>query len=73
MTKEGSMDRRFKHCRKHPSEAQSADSDAPRWRVTPSANSRYDIHEDDEFDEAQFARVGEASQPIAWRTDVSGK
>jgi hypothetical protein len=57
------MDRRFKLCRKYPSEAQSADSDAPRWRVTPSANSRYDIHEDDEFDEAQFAaRVKQASQ-----------
>jgi hypothetical protein len=29
-----------------------------------------DIHEDDEIDQAQPCRVGEAGQPIARRTDV---
>jgi hypothetical protein len=32
-----------------------------------------DIHEDHQFDEAQLARLGEASQPIARRTNVSAR
>ncbi len=39
-----------------------------------SKDTRYfDIHEDDQLDEAPVRRLGEASQPIARRTDVSGQ